>query len=114
MKKLILALALLLPVSAWAQSNTSNILRPSTPSQVLAVDTTARTVTIKIAATGTALFTCTAACFFNVGVTPLATIATGAFIPANSPRYVLVRQGERIQVILSTSTGSFVVEELTR
>lgn len=114
MKKIILALALLLPVTAWAQSNTTSILRPSTPSQVLAVDTTARTVTARIAQTGTALFTCTAACFFNLSATPLATVATGSFIPANSPRYILVRQGERVQVILSTSTGSFVLEELTR
>ena len=44
MKKLILALALLLPVGAWAQVE-PNVYRTSTPSQVLATDTTARTAT---------------------------------------------------------------------
>lgn len=114
MKKLILALALLLPASAWGQAVEPNVYRASTPSQVMATDTTARTVTAAMFANGVAMLTCTAACFFNIAKTPLVTTATGSFLPANTPTFWSVRLGDRIQVVLSTSTGTMVIQELTK
>ena len=114
MKKLIFALALLLPFGAQAQVVNSNIFRPSTPSQVMAVDTTARTATGSFFRTGVAMFTCTAACYFNVSLTPMATTSTGAYIPAGSPRLFHVGLSERIGVVLSSGTGTIIIEELSR
>jgi hypothetical protein len=99
---------------AKAQTVNANIYRPSTPSQVLAVDTTARTATAKFFQSGVGMFTCTAACFFHLHPTPIAVAATGAYIPAGVPRFVAIRQGEKISVILSSGTGSIIIEELSR
>ena len=114
MKELLVALALLLPATVQAQVVNSNIFRPSTPSQVMAVDTTARTAAGSFFRTGVAMFTCTAACYFDVSLTPLATTTTGAYIPAGLPRLFNVGRSERIGVILSTGTGTIIIEELSR
>ena len=113
MKKLILALALLLPVGAWAQVE-PNVYRASTPSQVLATDVTARTITGSIFRHGTALLTCTSACYFHIAKTPMVSVTTGSFLPANVPTLWQARQGDRIQVILSTGTGLMIIQELTK
>ena len=121
MKKLIelvprsfwLVLALLLPVGAWAQVE-PNVYRASTPSQVLATDTAVRTATGSVFRHGTALLTCTTACYFNIAKTPMVSVTTGAFLPANVPTLWQVRQSDRVQVILSTSTGLMIIQELTK
>ena len=111
MKKLILALLLLVPLGAHAQVEPS-VYRAITNAQILATDTNARSVTQQFFRTGVALFTCTAACYFHVAKTPLAATTTGAFIPANLPRLVAVRQGEKVSIILSTGTGLAIIEEV--
>ena len=109
-----LVVGLLVTLPAKAQNVNSNIFRPSTPSQVMAVDTAARTATGSFFRTGVAMFTCTAACYFDVSLTPLVTTTTGAYIPAGSPRLFNVGKSERIGVILSTGTGTIIIEELSR
>lgn len=110
MKKLILAL-LLVPLGAHAQVEPS-VYRPITNAQILATDTNARSVTQQFFRTGVALFTCTASCYFHVAKTPVANTTTGAFIPANVPRLVAVREGEKVNVILSSGTGLAIIEEV--
>ena len=109
-----LAVGLLITLPAKTQVVYSNIFRPSTPSQVMAVDTTARTATGSFFRTGVAMFTCTAACYFDVSLTPMVTTTTGAYIPAGSPRLFHVGRSERIGVVLSTGTGTIIIEELSR
>lgn len=113
MKKLILALALLIPLGAHAQVE-PNVYRTATPSQVMATDTVARTMTASMFSSGVARFICTTACYFHVALTPNATTTTGSYLPANTPTYWQVRQGDRIQVLLSASTGLMIVQELTK
>jgi hypothetical protein len=109
-----LVVGLFAAIPVRAQAVEQGVYRASTPSQVLAVDTTARTATASIFANGVAMLTCTAACFFNIAKTPLVTTSTGSFLPANVPTLWSVHLNDRIQVVLSTSTGTIVIQELTK
>lgn len=57
---------------------------------------------------------CTTACFINAASTPLATAATGTFLPANVPITIRVRPGMRIAVTASSTLGTLYVTELTK
>ncbi len=99
---------------AKAQTIEPRIFRPSTPSQVMSIDATARTVTYRMFQPGVGMFTCTTACFINIAPTPLVTILSGMYLAPNIPYTFSVSSGARIGVMTSTGAGQIIIQEMTR
>ena len=116
MRKLLLAIALLFPVSAMAQVG-PEVYRIATPAQISAFN-----ASTQITATTAAVLhqmiraTCTVACYIWVnssGQSFKATALTGVYLPANVPTMFSVSKGSKVNVI-GTSDGSISIVEMTK
>lgn len=57
---------------------------------------------------------CSQSCFINVAKTPIATAATGMFLPANVPMTLRTTPGVRVAVSAASTLGTLYVTELTQ
>lgn len=122
MKKLILLLALLLPIPAVAQSWEVGTFKPLTWAQVLAIDTTTngRVVTRNLISTNPFQITCTTNCWVAFGfqtpsnMSPQANATTGMFLVGAIPYTFAGMSGARIAVLANSGTGLAIVQELAR
>lgn len=119
MKRLLVILALLLPLPAMAQQMPT-VFKIASGTQFNGLGPTATQITTVIRDGIRAVrIVCTVACFYAERLTNtsiLATTVTGVHLPANVYEYIAVSPGSRISAIASTATasGNFYVVELTR
>ena len=116
MKKLLLALFLLFPVSTMAQVG-PEVYRIATPAQINGFNASTQiTATTEAVLHQMIRATCTAACYLWVnssGQSFPATAATGVYLPADVPTMFSVSKGSKVNVI-GTANGVIHIQELTR
>ena len=116
MKKLLLAIALLFPVSAMAQVG-PEVYRVATPAQVNGFNASTQiTATTEAVLHQMIRATCTAACYIWVnssGQSYPATALTGVYLPADVPTMFSVSKGSKVNVI-GVSAGTISILEMTR
>ena len=116
MKRFLLAVMLLAALPAWAEQAGS--YRPVL-NQPMPFDATSRPITTYNVAQFVKVLrlVCSQACFIAFGAsgtTPVATAATGLFLPANTPEYFEARSNERIAVIRESANGTLYVTEMSK
>ena len=114
MKRLIVALLLLVPSAAMAQNVVDVLYRPISPTTFQGISTTALTITHSIVSRAVRVV-CTAACNFSFRVSGstqgLASLTSGIYLPANTIDYLNITPQSTISVI-GTAGGTIFVTEL--
>jgi hypothetical protein len=109
MRPLIALFLGLLTFPAWAQEyqiSTSQSIAHTSTMVIIGTPVGAQTYALRLV--------CTQACFVNVAKTPIATAATGTFLPANTPFQIRTTPGVRVAVTASSTLGTLYVTELTK
>lgn len=120
MRKLLLAILLILPVQAWAQMYEPGLFRPITWSQVLNIDTNVRAVTRPIAQNGPISIICSAICWVGFGnssnsnISAAVSTTTGYFMAGGILNYFYATSGTKIAIMANSGTGLAIVQELQR
>ncbi len=97
-------------------SSQSNIqaFRPVTNHTKAYTASSAATTTAFSEGTHVARIVSTTDCFITFAAAPIATVAAGAFIVANTPEYFIVDAGMKVAAIRSVVDGTIYVSEMSK
>lgn len=113
MKRLLIALFLLVPSMASAQTVVDSYYRPISPTALQSVTSAAQAITFPIVSR-TVRIVCTQVCFYNFRASGTtigqASLATGIYLPANWVDYMNIAPQSIISVIGSAGGTIYITE----